>query len=250
MRPHALAALLCLSALGGLTQAAETAPLADEADRIGYSLGYQIGGDFKRQGIALDAAALAQGIADAASGGEPLLDQAEMQHGLAELKRDITTTTRADAQQRLERRRQEAARKRSEGQAFMEQNAKQPGVQTLPSGLQYKVIRPGTGKTPDAADTVTVNYRARRLDGTEFDSTYRKRQVSRFRVDSLVAGWAEGLQLMREGAKFELYIPPDLAYSERGPLADQTLIFEVELLAVTPAGETAAQKPQPGAVVR
>jgi FKBP-type peptidyl-prolyl cis-trans isomerase FklB len=112
------------------------------------------------------------------------------------------------------------------------ENATKEGVKTTPSGLQYKVIREGTGKTPGPHDSVTVHYRGTRLDGREFDSSYRKNEPATFRVDGVIRGWTEALQLMKEGAKWQLFIPADLAYGERGPLADKTLIFDVELISV------------------
>ena len=106
------------------------------------------------------------------------------------------------------------------------------GVVTLPSGLQYKVIREGTGKSPGPHDSVKVNYRGTLINGQEFDSSYRENKPATFRVDGVIKGWTEALQLMKEGAKWQLFIPADLAYGERGALADRTLIFDVELVSV------------------
>jgi FKBP-type peptidyl-prolyl cis-trans isomerase FklB len=137
---------------------------------------------------------------------------------------------------------------KKEGEAFLAANKKKEGVITLPSGFQYKAIKEGTGKTPKATDTVTVNYRGTLIDGTEFDSSYKRGQPATFRVNGVIAGWTEALQLMKEGSKWELFIPANLAYGERGAGAaigpNAVLIFEVELISVKPAesGEKAPEK--------
>jgi FKBP-type peptidyl-prolyl cis-trans isomerase FklB len=122
------------------------------------------------------------------------------------------------------------------GEAFLAENAKKEGVVTLPSGLQYKVIEAGSGKTPKASDTVTVNYRGTLIDGKEFDSSYKRGEPATFPVSGVIAGWTEALQLMKEGAKWQLVIPPGLAYGEKGagPVIgpNSTLVFEVELIKV------------------
>jgi len=125
---------------------------------------------------------------------------------------------------------------KQEGEAFLAENKKKDAVITLPSGLQYKVIKKGAGKTPKATDTVTVNYRGTLINGTEFDSSYLRGQPASFKVNGVIRGWTEALQLMKEGAEWQLYIPSDLAYGERGAGRDigpySTLIFEVELISI------------------
>jgi FKBP-type peptidyl-prolyl cis-trans isomerase len=122
------------------------------------------------------------------------------------------------------------------GEAFLKENATKEGVKTLPSGLQYKELKAGTGKSPKATDTVVTHYRGRLLDGTEFDSSYKRNEPAEFPVNRVIPGWTEALQLMKEGAKWELYIPSKLAYGQRSAGADigpnETLIFEVELLKI------------------
>ena len=131
---------------------------------------------------------------------------------------------------------QPADENRQQGEAFLATNAQVEGVVTLPSGLQYKIIREGTGKQPTASDTVTVHYRGTLIDGAEFDSSYSRGQPATFPVNGVIQGWVEALQLMKEGAKWQLFIPPELAYGERGAGRDigpnATLIFDVELLTV------------------
>ena len=126
---------------------------------------------------------------------------------------------------------------KQEGEAFLAENKKKEGVKTLPSGLQYKVITEGTGKSPKASDTVTVNYRGTLIDGTEFDSSYKRGQAASFQVNGVIKGWTEALQLMKEGAKWQLFVPSNLAYGEKGtgsgPIGpNATLVFEVELISV------------------
>ena len=121
------------------------------------------------------------------------------------------------------------------GEKYLEDNAKRPGVVTTASGLQYQVITPGPGRAPTTADTVTVNYRGTLVDGTEFDSSFKRGQPASIPVAGVIPGWTEGLQLMKEGGKYQLAIPSRLAYGERGQLAGQVLLFDVDLISVQPA---------------
>jgi len=217
--------------------AAEGIAADDEAGRIGYSLGHQIGGDYRRQGVELHREALTQGIRDGLAGREPRLDAMEMEAILQGLKRDIRGDRRAEATTRFKEHQKEKERRKEEGEAFLAANRHKAGVKTTASGLQYKVLRAGTGPTPAASDTVTVDYRGTLIDGKEFFSTYRRGKPGTFRVDGVIRGCSEALQLMKEGAKWELYIPWELAYGSREPLDYRTVIFQVELLAI---GEPAA----------
>jgi FKBP-type peptidyl-prolyl cis-trans isomerase len=208
--------------------AGEQPKLATENERINYSLGYQIGGDLKSQQVEVDGDILLRGIRDAMDEAEPLLDEAEMHNTLVELKRKVVAL---QAQERA------AAQQKNlqAGEAFLAENAKQDGVVVLPSGLQYRVLEPGSGKQPAATDTVTVHYRGTLVDGTEFDSSYSRNKPATFRADRVIPGWREALQLMQEGAKWELFIPAKLGYGERGAgkiQPNSALIFEVQLLEV------------------
>lgn len=230
---HLLPATIIVFALSSnIGFAGEGFSLDQESDRINYSLGYQIGLDLKRQGMALDEPSMEQGLRDALAKTDPLLTDQEMKTLLGQLKRRIVSAQREEAIKRAEKKKKEAEDKRKRALAFLEENADKPGVKTLPSRLQYKVIRPGTGEKPGLHDTVTVHYRGTLIDGHEFDSSYRRNQPAAFRVDGVIAGWTEALQLMDEGAQWELYIPPDLAFGSRGPVADETLVYQVELIAV------------------
>lgn len=222
--------------------AEENLKLDSDADRIGYSLGQQIGRDFKRQGVELDEASFVRGFEDATLGGEPVMGREEMTAILGGLKGRITTAQRAEAQERRMRKQKEAEEIRRKGQEFLAENAEKPGVKALPSGLQYKVIRPGSGKKPDPQDVVKVHYRARLINGHEFDSSYSSDDPASIPLNGVIPGWTEALQLMREGAKWELYIPPDLAFGSRGPLADKTVIYEIELLGVGEDGQGAGPR--------
>jgi FKBP-type peptidyl-prolyl cis-trans isomerase FklB len=214
-----------LSVLSASLSADEALNLDNETARINYSLGYQIGGDFKRQDVDMDAEAVVQGISDALTGAKPKMSQAEMTTTLMELKRKVVA-------QQQKRGVENELKYLAEGKEFMEENAKKEGVITTESGLQYKVIEPGSGKSPGPQDQVTVHYRGSFIDGKEFDSSFKKKKPATFAVNRVIKGWSEGLQLMKQGGKSQLYIPQNLAYGSRGPLAHRTLIFEVELLAV------------------
>ena len=203
----------------------ETTPLADENARINYAVGYQVGGDFKRQGLDLDLDIVVRGVADALAGTEPAMTEAEMREALQEVQQQVTAARQAKAEA-------DAAEQRAAGQAFLDENKGKEGVQVTESGLQYKIIEPGTGKQPGPTDRVKVHYRGTRIDGTEFDSSYQRGKPAELRLDRVIKGWTEGLQLMREGGKAQFFIPSELAYGERGRLGNQTLIFDVELIEV------------------
>ena len=237
--------IICMSFLLSLCATilkADEMKLKSEADRISYSLGQQIGRDFRRQGVDLDAAVLVKGFTDANGGAEPALDRDEMTAVLSSLKGRINAAQREEAQQRRAQRQKDAEENRRKGQEFLAENGSKPGVKTLPSGLQYKVIQPGTGKRPGPQDVVRVHYRARLLNGHIFGNSYGSGDPVSFSVNKVIRGWTEALQLMREGAKWELYLPPELAYGRRGPLAGHTVIYEIELLGVGEDRQAAANQ--------
>lgn len=225
------------SVLSAPLSADEALNLDNETARINYSLGYQIGGDFKRQDVDMDAEAVVQGISDALTGARPKMSQPEMTSTLMELKRKVV----AEQQKRGV---ENELKYLAEGKEFMEENAKKEGVITTESGLQYKVIEPGSGKSPGPQDQVTVHYRGSFIDGKEFDSSFKKKKPATFAVNRVIKGWSEGLQLMKQGGKSQLFIPQNLAYGSRGPLAHRTLIFEVELLGVEPPKPETAAAPK------
>ena len=214
--------------------AAAPAPTADDAIKGQYALGYQLGRELASTPDQTQA--MMEGVKDGRAGKPARYTDQEMQAALQALGQQIN-------EQRAKVAAAEAEKQNAASAAFLAENAKKPGVQTTASGLQYKVIQPGTGKQPKAEDTVTVNYRGTLIDGQEFDSSYKRGQPATFPVNGVIPGWTEALQLMKEGAKYNLYIPAKLAYGDRGPLANRLLIFEVELVNVAPP-QTAPQTPK------
>jgi FKBP-type peptidyl-prolyl cis-trans isomerase FklB len=225
------AILFCLSAANIAT--ADQSTLTDDADRINYSIGHQIGSDFKRQKIGLNEEALRQGLQHGHAGAAPLVDAKEMQMMLVDLKRNITSKMKKESVERINSRKQIEFRKRSAGAAFLQANQGREGVKTMPSGLQYRVITEGRGVKPEANDYVTINYRAKTLEGREYDSSYKRGKPATYPANGIIPGFTEAIQMMQPGAKWELYIPPELAYGRQGPLAHQTVIIEVELISVS-----------------
>jgi FKBP-type peptidyl-prolyl cis-trans isomerase FklB len=224
MKPLTLLASACaLTVLTASSLAAEP-PKMDEASSMSYALGYQVGRDLTGTEVRTDA--LLQGLKDGQAGVTAKLTPEEMQAALTSLETRIN-------EQRVKAQMEAAQKAAAAGTAYLADNAKREGVQTTASGLQYKVNAPGTGRTPTVNDTVTVHYRGTLVDGTEFDSSYKRGEPATFPVGGVIAGWTEALQLMKEGAKYQLVIPPALAYGDRGPLAGQVLIFDVELLSVS-----------------
>jgi FKBP-type peptidyl-prolyl cis-trans isomerase len=226
-RIAALASLFAAAAPASLT-AAEPAAM-DEAGRMQYALGYQLGRDLAT--IDPRPHDLARGVEDGRAGATARLNEQEMSEALAMLEQRIN-------EQRTKAQVAAAEKAAAEGKAYLEANAKKPGVKTTASGLQYRTITAGKGIKPKTTDTVTVHYKGTLVDGTEFDSSLKRGQPATFPLEGVIPGWTEGLQLMPVGSRFELVIPPDLAYGSQGPMANQVLIFEVELIdaAASPAG--------------
>ena len=203
--------------------------LETDMDRLSYTVGMDIGNSLSEQGLDLDLDLVVQALRASFNGEETLLTREE---ALAE--RDKFMQRR---QQELEAQRDvDGQRNLEEGQAFLAQNAERDEVTETESGLQYRVMTQGEGASPAATDQVTVHYRGTLLDGTEFDSSYARGEPATFGLNQVIAGWTEGVQLMQEGAKYEFFIPADLAYGEQGrpgPIGpNSTLIFEVELIEV------------------
>jgi len=213
----------------GCTAADKTPKLETLMDKVSYSIGLNIGKDFKAQKIEVNPDLLARGIKDAISDSKPLLTDEEIKEAVGTFQKERMAAAEEMAKVLGEK-------NKKEGETFLEENAKKEGVVTLPSGLQYKVLKEGTGKTPQIGDKVTVNYRGTLVDGTVFDSSYDRGEPVTFPVGGVIPGWTEALQLMKEGAKWELFIPPSLAYGEKGAGQvigpNATLIFEVELISV------------------
>ena len=206
--------------------AAQAAVVLDtQAQKSSYVIGTDIGGRLSAEGFEIDRTALVAGLDDALSGADQRLSEEEAHAAI---------TAVIEERQAKAERAVAAEKNRAEGEAFLAANKEKEGVITTESGLQYKVIVEGSGENPTPEDTVQVHYRGTLIDGTEFDSSYARGEPAEFQVNRVIAGWTEALQLMSEGAKWELYIPSELAYGPRGAGADigpdAVLIFEVELL--------------------
>lgn len=203
--------------------------LKTQKEKASYALGMSIGTGMHRQGIPVDPALVSRGLRDAMAGGKTLLTEDEMKAALQQLQMDVRKQQEAKAHA-------EGETNRKAGDAFLAANKAKEGVTTLPDGLQYKVVKEGSGPKPTANDTVTVNYRGTLIDGKEFDSSYKRGQPASFPVGGVIKGWTEALQLMPVGSKWQLVIPPDLAYGDHPPSpeigAGDTLVFEVELLSI------------------
>ena len=213
-----LIVVLGIVLLASQVSAQEKTDLKNQKEKISYIIGMDIGNNLKKQSVEVDPNILAKGIGDALAGGKPFLTEQEIRDTMAVFQKEM------------------AAKKKKEGEVFLAENKKKDGVKTLPSGLQYKVIKKGSGKKPTSSDTVTTNYRGTLIDGTEFDSSYRRGQPATFPVKGVIPGWTEALQLMEVGSKWQLFVPSNLAYGERGASPNigpnATLIFEIELISI------------------
>ncbi len=219
-----------LGVLTGLVSAAETQPaLKDQKDKISYSIGLNIGGSLKQQPFEVNPDLVAAGLRDVLKGSKPLLTEAEAEAVLNTFQREMMAKQTAEASKAGDA-------NQKVGEAFLAANKKKEGIKTTASGLQYKVVKVGTGPVPKATDTVSTHYRGTLIDGKEFDSSYKRNQPATFPVNGVIKGWTEALQLMPVGSKWQLFIPSDLAYGARGAGRDigpnATLIFDIELLGI------------------
>jgi len=208
--------------------------LKTDKEKQSYAMGMSLGIGLHKQGMALDPALVARGLRDAQTGAKPAMTEEEMNTAVQDFRREVGQKMQATVQS------QGAANRRA-GEEFLQANKDKPGVITLPDGLQYKILKEGDGPKPTASDTVTCNYRGTLINGTEFDSSYKRGQPASFPVGGVIKGWTEALELMPVGSKWELYIPSDLAYGDRGAGQDiapgDTLIFEIDLLGIQNKGE-------------
>jgi FKBP-type peptidyl-prolyl cis-trans isomerase FklB len=213
--------------------------LTTQKEKFSYAVGMNLGMNFQRQAVPIDPDLLARGLKDSLAGKKPLLTEDEAKAVLMEVQNEFHKRQQELAQQQAEA-------NKKEGPAFLAANKTKDGVVTLPSGLQYKILHAGTGPKPAATDTVNVNYRGTLINGTEFDSSYKRGQPATFPVNGVIKGWTEALQLMPVGSKWQLFVPSDLAYGDHAASAlitpNSTLIFEVELLSIKPP-EKIADKP-------
>src|SRR5262249_8884679 len=236
------ASLLALP-MFGQEKSPQAPQLKDQKDKVSYSIGMQIGFNLGRQKVDINPDILAAGIRDAIAG-KPQLTTDQVKDIMAQFEKDME-----------QKQKQLGEKNKADGTKFLEDNKKKPGVKTTATGLQYKVEKEGTGPAPKPTDMVTVNYRGTLIDGTEFDSSYKRNQPATFPVNGVIKGWSEALQLMKKGAKYQLFIPSTLAYGERAMGPDigpsSTLIFDVDLVDVkpaptpAPAGQQASPKAPP-----
>jgi FKBP-type peptidyl-prolyl cis-trans isomerase len=217
------------AAAPGKAPAAKSLALTTPKDKASYAIGMNIGNGLHRDSVDVDPNILLEGLKVTLAGGKALLTDDEAKAALTALQTEVT-------KRQQEKMQVVGEENKKEGDAFLAANKTKDGVVTLPSGLQYKILQEGTGPKPSATDTVVCNYRGTLLNGTEFDSSYKRGQPATFAVGQVIHGWTEALQLMPVGSKWQLFIPAELAYGARaagpdiGP--DSTLIFEVELLSI------------------
>lgn len=217
--------------------AADDSPLKDEKDKVSYGYGMQIGQSLKRQGIEINADLLAKGLKAALSGEKTLMTEEEVRQTMMDLRQKMQAS-------QMEKQKKEGEENKTKGEAFLAENKKKEGVQTTPSGLQYKIVTKGTGPIPKADDKVKTHYRGTLIDGTEFDNSYKRGEPTSFGVTQVIKGWTEALLLMPVGSKWQLFIPGELAYGQSGGPGGRippnaTLLFDIELLGIEPKDATA-----------
>jgi len=216
-------------AFAGTAFAQDAPELKTPKERLSYALGTDLGKQLKRQSVEIDPDVFARALKDVLSGSKVLMTDEQVRAAIAELQKGLAEKQQAQMAA-------VADKNKAEGQAFLTKNKTSEGIVTLPSGLQYKVLKAGEGKKPVLDDTVVCNYRGTLLDGTEFDSSYKRNEPATFPLKGVIKGWTEALQLMPVGSKWQLFIPSELAYGERGAGGaigpNAALIFEVELLLI------------------
>ncbi|MEX1199591.1 MAG: FKBP-type peptidyl-prolyl cis-trans isomerase [Methylophaga sp.] len=202
------------------------ATLDSDQQKLSYIFGIQVGQNMKSEGVELDMAAFAAGVKDMLDGKQPQLDQATAEQVISQFQQQKSQELAAVMN-----------KKQAESKAFMDENAKNPGVKTTESGMQYEIIEAGDGATPSADDKVIAHYEGTLIDGTKFDSSYDRGEPATFPVNGVIKGWQEALQMMKEGAKWRVVIPGNLAYGPQGAGdkigPNETLVFTIELIAIT-----------------
>jgi len=224
--------LALLSLAGFVFGQEKSTPLKDTKDKVSYSIGLNIGFNLKKQNVSINPDTFVLGLKDALAGKPQMTDE------------QVKETMTAFEKEMIDKQKAAGVKNGADGEKFLAENKKKEGVKTTASGLQYKVIKEGSGAQPKETDTVVANYRGTLIDGTEFDSSYTRGQPATFPLSGVIRGWTEALQLMKVGSKYQLFIPANLAYGERAMGSDigpnSTLVFEVELV-----GIQSAQTPGP-----
>lgn len=232
MKMNLVAATISALTLSTAMAATDASSLATDKDKLSYSIGADLGKNFKSQGIDISAEVLSKGIQDGMSGGTLALTEQQMKDVLSKFQKDMMAKRTAEFNKK-------ADENKAKGEKFLAENKGKAGVVTLPSGLQYKIIEAGKGTKPSKSDTVTVEYTGHLIDGTVFDSTDKAGKPATFPVAQVIPGWTEALQLMPAGSTWEVYVPSNLAYGPRGvggPLGpNETLIFKIHLISVKKA---------------
>ncbi len=224
-----LVAVAISMAMSTAIAATDGTVLNSDIDKLSYSIGSDLGKNFKRQGIDIIPSIMAKGIQDGMSGGALLLTEEQMKDVLSKFQKDLIAKRTADFNKKAEE-------NKAKGDAFLGENKGKTGVVALPDGLQYKIIKAGAGPKPTKDDTVTVEYTGRLINGEVFDSTDKSGKPATFKLSQVIPGWTEALQLMPEGSTWEIYVPANLAYGSRsvgGPIGpNETLIFNIHLVSV------------------
>ncbi len=231
-----LAIITAILLLASSVAFAQQTGLETKKDKVSYSIGTLVGRDMKNQKIDLNPDAFSRGFKDALAGTQPAMTDEEMQKTMSEFRTEMTAKKQAEMKKLAEE-------NKKKEEAFLAENKKKEGVKTTASGLEYKVLKEGTGKTPTAYDTVVVHYRGTLLDGTEFDSSYKRNEPATLPVSGLIPGWTEALQMMKTGSKWQIWVPSKLAYGETGAGGvippNATLVFELELISIEQPEKTA-----------
>jgi FKBP-type peptidyl-prolyl cis-trans isomerase FklB len=229
MKMKLVAAVVMGLAMSTTIAAPDATTLNSDLDKLSYSIGADLGKNFKKQGIEINPAAMAKGLQDGMNGSQLILTEDQMKDVLNKFQKDLMAKRNAEFTQKAEA-------NKAKGEAFLSQNKAQEGVVTLPSGLQYKIIENGTGAKPGKEDSVTVDYTGKLIDGQVFDSSEKTGKPATFKVSQVIPGWTEALQLMPAGSTWEIYVPAGLAYGTRsvgGPIGpNETLIFKIHLISV------------------
>ena len=213
------------------TAAATPKPLTltTQKEKLSYAIGMNLGESMKKDSLDIDPAILTRALKDALSGVKPAMTDEEAKTVITAFRSEMMKKQQAEAQKISDTNKQA-------GEKFLAENKTKPDVVTLPSGLQYKILKQGDGPKPTASDTVVTNYRGTLINGTEFDSSYKRNEPATFPVGQVIKGWTEALELMPVGSKWQLFIPSNLAYGERSPgpeiAPNSTLIFDIELLSI------------------
>ena len=226
-----LPVILC-TVLPGMALAEELSDL----DKLSYSFGQSIASNLQKEHQEVNLEMLVQGLREGLTKTDkPLLSEEQVMDTMREFQRKRIAEQMKEREAQQQKLQEQGTANQQAADAFLAENAKKEGVVTLPSGLQYKILTPGTGKSPGLEDTVTTHYKGTLIDGTEFDSSYSRGKPAQFRVNQVIAGWTQALQMMKEGGKWQLFIPPKLAYGDKAPPKigpNSALIFEVELISV------------------